>query len=262
MKLAKLSMPRRPVRGSRDVLGLRKRIADSHAIRRDADGELLREEIVGDPHLVAIGVGAEREERRVLRLPAEAADAPLAGRDVGHERRPAADAVAIAIEGILEREQCASSGIASTRPAPKSGIGTRRAMIVASGGMSGWHAVPRNREQMEERFAGWIERLELARGVDAPARISAIIAAAADGRHAVAHGAARAVERRTQPFLGGFDLEKVVEAQAELLELDRASCRAADRRARTRATARRVSAAQHSDRADADEARRPGRRAR
>jgi hypothetical protein len=33
----------------------------------------------------------------------------------------------------------ASSGIASTRPAPNNGIGTRRAITFASGGMIGWH---------------------------------------------------------------------------------------------------------------------------
>ena len=64
-----------------DVLGIGNRIAHAHALRRDADRDLLREEIVGDAHLVAIGVGAERQQRRVLRFPAEAADAPFAGRD-------------------------------------------------------------------------------------------------------------------------------------------------------------------------------------
>jgi len=44
-------------------------------------------------------------------------------------------------------------------------------------------------------------------------------ARAADGRHVVARGAAGAVERRPEPFFRGFDLEKVVEPQAELLEL-------------------------------------------
>ena len=44
-------------------------------------------------------------------------------------------------------------------------------------------------------------------------------AAAADGRHVVTDGAARAVERRAKTFLGGFDLGEVVETQPEFAEL-------------------------------------------
>ena len=105
MKLAKLSMPRRPVRGSRmssgSGIGSQTRIRSAET----PYGELVREEVVGDAHLVAVGVGAEREQRRVLRLPSEAADAPLAGGDVDDDGRAAADAVAVAIDRILEREQ-------------------------------------------------------------------------------------------------------------------------------------------------------------
>src|SRR5687767_7623173 len=61
-----------------DVLWLRMRVADSHTLVRDADRDLVREQVVGDAHLVAIGVGAEREQRGMLRLPAEASHPALA----------------------------------------------------------------------------------------------------------------------------------------------------------------------------------------
>ena len=44
---------------------------------------------------------------------------------------------------------------------------------------------------------------------------------AADRGHAVAHGAARAVEGRAEPFIRGLDFEEVVQSEPELLELDR-----------------------------------------
>ena len=70
-----------------------------------AEREFLREEIVGDPHLVAIGVAAEGEQRGLLRLPAEASDPALAGGDVDDDRGTSADAVAVAVERIFERQQ-------------------------------------------------------------------------------------------------------------------------------------------------------------
>ena len=83
MKLAKLSMPRRRVRGSATSSG--SGIGSHSRIRAvvDADGELGGEEVVGDAHLVAIGIGAEGQQRGVLRLPAEPPDAPLAGAALG-----------------------------------------------------------------------------------------------------------------------------------------------------------------------------------
>src|SRR5262245_24709659 len=44
------------------VFDVRDQVARSHAIAGDANGKLLREEVVGDPHFVAIGIGAEREQ--------------------------------------------------------------------------------------------------------------------------------------------------------------------------------------------------------
>ena len=43
----------------RDVLRLRNRIADAQLHIGQVERELLRKEIVGDPHLVAIGIPAE-----------------------------------------------------------------------------------------------------------------------------------------------------------------------------------------------------------
>ena len=63
------------------------------------------------------------------------------------------------------------------------------------------------------------------------ARISPMTPAAADDRHVVAHGAARAVERRAKPLLGRLDFEEVIEPEPELFEIDRRRCRPAARRA-------------------------------
>ena len=54
-------------------------------------------------------------------------------------------------------------------------------------------------------------------------------AAAADGRHVVAHRATRAVERRAEPLFRRLDLHEVVEPQTELLN-STGSCPAAVRR--------------------------------
>ena len=205
----------------------------------DAERDFGREEVVGDAHLVAIGVGAERQQRRVLRLPAEAADAPLAGRDVddharrGRSRRRGRDRPDPRARRIV------SSSIASTSPAPNSGIGTRRAMTLASAGITGWQAWPgiENRwNSVSPAASSGSERRRRRRG--APARTSAIGADAADRRHVVADGAAGAVERRPQSFLGGFDLEEVLEAEPELLELRRREARQRIAGQRRRATAR------------------------
>ena len=80
-------------------------VAQLHLLRRDAECELVRKEIVRNPHLVPVGVGAERQERRVLGLPPEPSDAAPARGDVGDDGRSPADAVAVAIAGIVEREQ-------------------------------------------------------------------------------------------------------------------------------------------------------------
>ena len=105
MNASKLSIARLPVRGSTSVLRILEPIAFAQPRFRDAAERLDREHVVGDAHLVGIGVAREGQQRGDLRLPAEPADPALSGRHVGDDRRPAADAVAIAIERILERQQ-------------------------------------------------------------------------------------------------------------------------------------------------------------
>ena len=118
-----------------------------------------------------------------------------------------------------------SSGIASTSPAPNSGIGARPRHDVHIVGNDRLAGVRRHREQVHQRVAGVVETAKRAGFLAiADARLEHH-AAAADGRHAVAHGAARAVERRSESVLGGLDLGEVVEAQPELREFDRRDAR-------------------------------------
>ena len=87
MKLAKLSMPRRRVRGSGMSSGSGMRSQSRIRAASTSAADSVGKSVVGDAHLVAVGVGAERQQRRVLRLPAEAADAAIAGGDVGDRLR-------------------------------------------------------------------------------------------------------------------------------------------------------------------------------
>ena len=104
MNASKLSIAARRVRRSGPIFGILHRIAQLHLGSRDPLRQLLREQFVRDAHLVAVRVTAEGSQRRVLRLPAESADTRLPGPDVRHDRGRAADAVAIAIVGIRERQ--------------------------------------------------------------------------------------------------------------------------------------------------------------
>ena len=96
-------------------------------------------------------------------------------------------------------------------------IGTRRAITFASGGMISWR-VGGNRKDLEQRTRSGHQLHELAMFVTARRAHLGDHSGAADRRHAVAHRAARAVERRTEPVLGRFDLGEILEAQPELLE--------------------------------------------
>ena len=88
-----------------DVFGIGNAIARLHPIGGDAERQLVREEIVRNAHLVAVRVGTEGEQGGVLPFPPEPSDARLAGREIDDARRPAADAVAIAVGRILERQE-------------------------------------------------------------------------------------------------------------------------------------------------------------
>ena len=87
------------------VFGVREGIAQTHLLGRDAERAFLREQVVGDPHLVAIRVSAKRNQRGMLRLPPEPSDAAFAGFDVDDEPGAAADAVTVTILRILERHR-------------------------------------------------------------------------------------------------------------------------------------------------------------
>ena len=182
-------------------------------------------QIVGDAHLVAIGVGAERQQRGVLRLPAEAADAPLAGRDVGDDGRAAADAVAVAVERILEREQrVVGDGFDQAGAEERNRHAARD--DVGVGGNDGWHACAAPRTGgTASRPTRRARRTRPCVVADAGARPRAI-APLPPMAGTLWHAAQLvAVERRAQALLRGLDLEEVVEPEAELLELARRDAR-------------------------------------
>ena len=88
----------------------------------------------------------------MLRFPAEAPDPSFAGRAVGDDGRPAAHAVAIAIERVFEGQQCLvrdrfdqASAKDRNGHTPNDDRGFGR-----DDGLTG---VPWNREEMKERLA-------------------------------------------------------------------------------------------------------------
>jgi len=176
------------------------RVAHTHSLVRDPNRHFMRKEIVGDAHLIPIGVSAEREQRRVLGFPTEAPNPPLAGRQVGHHGRAAADAVTVAIAGILEGQQRL---VRDRFNEPGAEYRDRHAShddgrVRGNDRLAG---VARDREEMEERFTGWIERHEFTARAAFPRSHFSNRARAADGWHAVAHGTARRVECRAEPFV-------------------------------------------------------------
>ncbi len=191
-----------------------------HAIGWDPERAFLREQIVGDPHLVAIRVGAEGDERGVLRLPPEPSDAALARCDVDNERGTSADAVAVAIVGVFERQQ-SLVGNRLDQPGAEERNGHAPREDIGVVGQHRLTPVARNREHVKKRVAGGVERLELAARGPASRTQLGHRSGAADRRDVVADGAARAVEGGSEPLFARFDLEEVVQPQAELLELDR-----------------------------------------
>ena len=172
--------------------------------------------VVGDPHLVGVGVAREGQQRGDLRLPSEPADAALAGGHVGDDGRAAADAVAIAIERIFEREQRLvgnrfdqSRAEQRDRHPPRDDVDLRRHHRLAP--------VIRDREHLEQRREA--DDVKLAVGVAVPGAHLRHRRDAADHRHVVTGRAARAVEQRAEAFARLFDLHEVVEPEAEGLEL-------------------------------------------
>ena len=129
--------------------------------------------VVGDAHLVSVGVGAEGEQRRMLRFPPETPDAPFAGSDIDDDRGAAAHAVAVAVDRIFQcTQRIVGDGFDQTgteegnRHTPSEHVCIRRHDRLA--GVAG------HREQMEQRFACFIERLKFTCSFTRPARSSAM----------------------------------------------------------------------------------------
>ena len=141
----------------------------------------------------------------------------MARGDVGDDRGTAADAVAVAVVGVVERQQHF--------------VGNR--FDEAGAKQRNWHAprdhirlrwddrltgVGRNREGLKQRARLRYKLHELAAFVSARRPDFRHDARAPDRRHAVADRAARAVERRTEAVFDRLDLREIAETQAELLE--------------------------------------------
>ena len=117
------------------VFRVRNRIAEVKPVGGHASSEFVREQLVGDPHFVTVGIGAEGSQGRVLTFPSEPAER-AAARWRGRRPPPQpTDVIAVAIVRIC-RASSVSSAIASTSPAPNVGMGIRRAITFASGGRS------------------------------------------------------------------------------------------------------------------------------
>src|SRR2546422_3727635 len=201
------------------VLGIRPRVAEAHLLRADPKSELTRKQIVGDAHLVPVRVGAEGKQRGVLCLPSEAADATVAGRYVGDDRRPAADPVAVAIERIFERqERLVGDGFDEARAKKRD----RRAMRhdCDIGGHDRLTAVRRHREQVHQTIARSVQAAEFSIFILIGGAHLDDDTASADRWNAVTDGAAGAVESRAETIFGGLDFGEIVESQTELGKFD------------------------------------------
>src|SRR5262249_43939473 len=149
---------------------------------------------------------------------AEPADAPLAGRDVRHDRGTPSDAVSVPIERILERQdRVVRDRFHETRAEH----GDWRAVgddgrLLRDHGLA---AMLRGREEMHQRVASRAEPLELARVVAIRGASFDDDAYAADRGHAVTRGAARRVECRPKTLLGRLDFGEILQPEPELGEL-------------------------------------------
>ena len=171
------------------VFGVLDQIAFAQPRLRDPAERLEGKHVVGDPHLVRVGVAREGQQRGDLRLPSKPADAALSRGHVGDDGRPAADAVAIAIERILEREQRLvgdrfdqSRAEQRDRHPPRDHVDLRRHHRLAP--------VVRDREHLEQR--GEADDVKLAVGVAVPGAHLRHRRHAADHRHVVTRRAPRA----------------------------------------------------------------------
>src|SRR5262245_15541422 len=103
----------------------------------------------------------------MLCFPAEATDAALAGRAIDNECGAAADAITIAIERVLQRQQCL---VRNRFDQP--GAKHRNWHAAHDDRRVGWNhwlaGMARDGEQVEQRFAGCVERNEFAAWSAAP----------------------------------------------------------------------------------------------
>ena len=192
------------------------RTAQLQAFGIDSQRYFVREQVVGDPHFIPIGVAGKRQQRSVLRLPAEPPDALAPRNDVDDASGPPAYAIAVAVVRVFQRENRLvgnrlhqSRAEERYRRAPRNHIRFRRNLHLA--------AVRRRREQVVQRAA--VQCVELPILVAVSAAHLRHRTDAANRRHAVAHRATVAVESRAQSVLRSLHLREVVQPQPEHLLL-------------------------------------------
>ena len=206
------------------VLGLGQRIAAPHLILRDGEDRFAREHVVRDPHFIPIRIRAERQQRRVLRLPAEAPDPALTGGGIGDHGGTSADTIPIPILRILQgqnrivRDRFNEPGSKQRNRRPPR---NHRHIV--------WNlrlaSMRRNRKQVNQSIAVVVQSSERAIGVAISRPRFEDDAGAADRRHVVTDRAAGSVEGRPEPLFSGFDFGEVVEAEAKLGEFPRRESR-------------------------------------
>ena len=109
--------------------------------------------------------------------------------------------------------------MASTSPAPNSGIGDPAREHRRLVGHDGLAAMPGTENNWKSVSPDWSKASNSPSAVLRADTELEDGAGAADDGDVVAHGAARAVERRAEALVGRLDLEEVVEAEPELREL-------------------------------------------
>ena len=129
------------------------------------------------------------------------------------------DAVAIAIGRVLERQQrlvrdCFDQTGAKHwnghAPHDDRRLGRNHRLACMAG----------DGEKVEQRFARWSSAMNSPRGPRRPARTSAIVLVPPTAGTLWQNGAARRVERRTEPLVRRLDFEEVIETKPELFEFD------------------------------------------
>ncbi len=213
------------------ILRIGKRIAQPHLAVRHAECRLDGEQVVGDSHLVAVRVGANASSVACCDFQPNRPTRRSAGATSITMRRASAHAIAIAVEGILQREHRVVGDRLDQAGAEQRDRRPARDDVHIIGNLR-LAAVVRHREHVNQRVVCRVQAPRVAVVVAVAGAQFEDDAATADGRHAVAHRAARAVEGRAETLLGGLDFREVLEPETELAELHRREAR--QRRARER----------------------------